>query len=43
MRRAQGTGTIGKSKRQLRKPYFVRITERTWHDENNKKHEKKGY
>ncbi len=41
MRRAQGTGTIGKSKRTLRKPYFVRITERTWHDENGKKHEKK--
>lgn len=41
MRRAQGTGTIGKSKRPLRKPYFVRITEKTWHDENGKKHEKK--
>lgn len=42
MRRAQGTGTVGKVKnRQLRKPYFVRITERTWHDAQGKKHEKK--
>lgn len=41
MRRAGGTGTIGKSNRPLRKPYFVRVTERTWHDENGKKHEKK--
>ena len=42
MRRAQGTGTIGKVKnRELRKPFFVRITERTWHDSQGKKHEKK--
>lgn len=42
MRRAQGSGTIGKVKnRELRKPFFVRITERTWHDSQGKKHEKK--
>lgn len=41
MRRAQGTGTITKTKRGLRKPYMVRVTERTYYDEVGKKHEKK--
>lgn len=41
MRRAGGTGSITKIKRDLRKPYRVTITERTYYDEEGKKHEKK--
>lgn len=42
MRRAGGTGSITKiNNRKLRKPYRVTVTERTFHDEENKKHEVK--
>lgn len=41
MRRAGGTGSITKIKRDLRKPYRVTVTERTFYDEDGKKHEKK--
>lgn len=41
MRRAPKTGTITKDKRKMRKPYMARVTIRTWHDEQGKKHEQK--
>ena len=39
MKRAKGTGTVIKVKRNLHKPYLARITEQTYKDENGKNHE----
>lgn len=39
MKRAKGTGTVVKVKRNLHKPYLARITEQTYKDENGKNHE----